>query len=357
MKYIFSKHPLLQTVSINIIFIGIICLGFEAYLRYVSANEPTDWRIERFCNEAREHGYLLEDKTMYRNDRDGIYKFDKDSKMAFFFGGYNASGFTGNDLVPSDTEKPTVLFIGDSHTFGIDARPIMERRFVSRVDHAGYFTFNAGIGGLDVIQYWLIANKYIPELKPDYVALMLFLGNDINKPPSPVAPGKHLYFQTNFGGWVQGYDKYGYSFDSAYEAVDYRLIQQCRSSMNPAIRFLLGSRLFHKLYLFYYDYVKSFSRTLITNNGNEWVADKLESIAKLARQYDSTFVLFIIPKADSLSAGEIEDEIRFLRDRGFNPVYPDNLKRHDFQRRGGHMLNTGHRKYANFILEKLSGKY
>lgn len=355
MKYVLSKYPLLHVISINIIFIGIICLGFEVYLRYLAEEVSVEWRIKRFCNKAREDNYFLEDETLYRNDNDGIYKYDKEGALAMFFGGYNASGFTGNDLVPSDTDKPTILFIGDSHTFGIDARPIQERRFVSLVERAGYLTYNTGIGGLDVVQYGLIANKYIPELTPDYVVLMLYLGNDINRPPTPVAPGKHLHFQTNFGGWVQGYDKYGYSFDSAYEAVDYRLIQQCRASMNPTLRSLLVSRLFHKLYLFYYDHIKSFSKTLVTNNENEWIADTLADIENLANRNESKFLLFIMPRDDGLTIDEIENEIQFLRARGFNPVYPV-LKRSDFQTRGGHMLNIGHRKYADFILEQLSGK-
>ncbi len=300
------------------------------------------------------NNYVLLDETTYRNDNDGIYKFDTGSKFAILYGGYNKSGFTGNDLVPVEVDKPKVLFIGDSHTFGIDARPIMQKRFVSLVENAGYYTYNAGIGGLDVVQYGLIARKYIPELHLDYVALMLYLGNDINRPPSPVAPGKHLHFQTNFGGWIQGYDDFGYSFNSAEEAVEYRLKTRCGTSLHPTFRYMLKSKLFQKLYIFYYDFIKSFSKSRITSYNNEWVADTIADIANLARQQHSKFILFVIPHRKRLSIDQIEHEVKFLRERGFNPLYPTNLNRDDYQDKGGdHMTNSGHYKYSEFIREIL----
>ena len=347
-----SKYQVLHVVLVNIIFIFFIFIGFELYLRYCADEAPVTWRVAGFCSEARGNNYVFVDKTMYRNDGDGIYKYNRQADTEYLAGKYNNAGFTGNDLVPVITDKSTILFIGDSHTFGVAARPILKKRFVSLVENAGFYTYDAGIGGLDVVQYGLIADKFIPALKPDYVALMLYLGNDINRPPSPVAPGKHLHFQTNFG-WIQGYDRYGYSFLDAAEAVDHWLKIQCASSLEPWVRFLFKSRVIHMLYLFYYDYIKSLYSAVQVNDDNEWVARTILHIMQLASKENAKFLLFVIPEKTRLAREEIESDIRFLRNMGLTPVYPVNLGISDYQVEGGHMLNSGHRKYADFILKIL----
>jgi hypothetical protein len=264
---------------------------------------------------------------------------------------FNGSGFTGNDLVPVETTRPRVLFIGDSHVFGVAAHPILENRFTSLVEKQGFHTYNTGIGGLDVVQYGLIAKKYIPRLKPDYVVLVLFLGNDIDRAPSPVAPTKHLYFQTNFD-WVQGYDGYGRSFGSAQEAVDHWLKLRCGSSLDPTMRFFMKSRLFQKAYRVYLDAVRSLWGEKSVNNDNEWIADTIDNIAALAKQNGALFKLLVIPDKHNLTKKEIEDRVHFLRQQGLNPIYPE-LERSDFEEGGGHMLNSGHRKYADFVTSVL----
>jgi len=352
----FEKNPVRYLILINIVLVGLVLLASEAWLSFFADQEVLGWRAVRFCRGAEKNNYILLDRSTHRNDADGIYKFDNELPESRFYQGYNSAGFTGHDLVPISTDKPKILFIGDSHTFGIAASPIQEKRFTSLVERAGYFTYNTGIGGLDVVQYGLIANKYIPLLKTDYVALMLYLGNDINTPPSPVAPGKFLFFNTNFGGLVRGYDDYGNYFNSVAEAVDQRLKLHCQASLDPRLRFLFKSRLIDNLYSFYINYIKSFWNTKLTNDGNAWIARTINDIADLARQQDSKFLLFAIPQKNRLSKQEIEEDIRFLRDKGFDPLYPRTLEITDFQSRGGHMLNSGHKKYADFILDILAGQ-
>jgi len=356
MKEKLERNSALILILVNIVLISLLLLSAEIYLAYTEKTDnDQNWYEARFCKKAEDNNFQVTDRTGYRNGWDGIYKLDFQSPNIGnnIKQNYNRSGFTGNDLVPVKTEKPKILFIGDSHVFGVAANPILQNRFTSLVEEQGFYTYNAGIGGLDVVQYGLIAKRFIPELKPEHVALMLFLGNDIDRAPSPVAPRKHLYFQTNFD-WVQGYDKYGHSFNSAQEAVDYWLKVRCGSSLDPATRFLMKSRLFRKGYQFYLDKIRYLWKEKLTNNGNAWIADTIKGIESLAEQNNASFELFVIPDKNSLTKEEIDDQVLFLRQRGLNPVYPEELEVSDYEKSGNHMLNSGHKKYADFIVRALS---
>ena len=47
------------------------------------------------------------------------------------------------------------------------------------VSRQGYLTFNTGIPGTAPNQYAYLAEKYIPLLDPDIVAVMFFWGNEV----------------------------------------------------------------------------------------------------------------------------------------------------------------------------------
>lgn len=92
-----------------------------------------------------------------------------------------------------------IMVIGDSHTEGMAARPI-ENCFVDQIDRSSnYNMLNFGIVGTDPLQYDLLAQKFVPLLKPDLV-LVICCSNDIMQYDRLPTPGIPIWFKTNAGG-------------------------------------------------------------------------------------------------------------------------------------------------------------
>ena len=93
---------------------------------------------------------------------------------------FNNDGFRGREFVRDTSDKAKVLFIGDSFTFGYDAQPF-NKCFVDQFEllNEDLIVYNAGIGGIDMASYQLLAEKYIPLLSPDYVFLVLYTNDGV----------------------------------------------------------------------------------------------------------------------------------------------------------------------------------
>jgi hypothetical protein len=96
--------------------------------------------------------------------------------------------------------------------------------FVDIVERNGFITYNKGIGGTDPAQYAFLAEKYIPVLKTDIVAVMFYMGNDLLEVCRPMIAYKNLHYVTN-AGWILGYNEdYSRYFDTAHEAYSYYVL-------------------------------------------------------------------------------------------------------------------------------------
>lgn len=89
---------------------------------------------------------------------------------------HNSLGFRDIEIEHSD--KPSILFIGDSFTWGFDAE--QEERFTNLLSDqlAEYQVFNAGVNGFGTDQQFLLLKKFYAEFDPDYVFLTYFSEND-----------------------------------------------------------------------------------------------------------------------------------------------------------------------------------
>lgn len=92
--------------------------------------------------------------------------------------------------------KHKMLFLGDSFAEGVGASRV-DRSFIEiyRRRNPGTVVCNTGIGGMDPIQYRLVAEKYIPELAPDEVVVLFCGWNDLIMYDRPVVP--HLPILTH----------------------------------------------------------------------------------------------------------------------------------------------------------------
>jgi hypothetical protein len=91
----------------------------------------------------------------------------------------NADGFRSVPFNAQCKGKKKVLLIGDSFAYGFSARPITESFYDKLLMNGKYLVYNGGITSTDPVQYLQVARRYIPEIKPDYVLVSFFMGNDI----------------------------------------------------------------------------------------------------------------------------------------------------------------------------------
>ena len=276
----------------------------------------------------------------------------------------NSEGFRSAEFSRDTSDSVvSILFLGDSFTWGKSATPITES-FVDLCERAGYRTYNCGIPGTDPHQYAYLAEKYIPRLRPDIVAVMFYLGNDFI-PPRPMEPWKNLYHTTN-AGWLYGFRNGHYM--SASEAYHYYLNKNNLFSMagedqrtvksmikRLASKTVIGTTLWTAL-----SQIKSRVTDIEgkvpghaapegTDSSDPPAAVSLARIQTAADGQDCRFLLFLIPVNPADRQTRIPDaDMGVLR--AFRPFQPDSLDISDYMPLPHqHLNNKGHRKLARFV--------
>ena len=305
-------------------------------------------------------------------DEEGIFKVNNDYQ-GFKYYTINSDGFRGRELTPTD-EGPSVLFIGDSFTWGASARPISQG-FVDLVDRTGVIAYNLGIPGTGPAQYEILAEKYIPILKPDFVALMLYPGNDFVS-PLPNLPNQNLYHITN-AGWISAYDEVGTYLDpekayAHYQSRNNRIYQSAECQKR------LGYQLFTKsvtgTYLWYF--FALLKNTLLPflhpechlQNPDDWpqpfthkdivemVQTSIHNIDRLAQENNGKLLIFVIPLHPDLVTIK-RSYLAPFRDalNEFQVFTPDDLTVDDYMELpNDHWNNRGHQKMADYLTRILN---
>jgi len=258
----------------------------------------------------------------------------------------NSEGFRDSAFV-RDSSRESVLFLGDSYTWGSMAEPI-SRCFTEQVEQAGYNAYNTGIPGADPAQYLRIAQEYIPLLKPTHVCLMFYAGNDFISRTRPAEPGKNIFYVTN-AGWLSPYINNTY-VNSPYEVYTYYRQKYFIGKETPLWKRILGHSAAGTLAL---------SIPLRLQERKEWQKDTgvalkyVQAIKQLCDTHQAAFHLFIIPLHTALNSHLIEDYQTVF---GEIPVYiPDSISTNDFHPwPNGHLTNSGHDRYARYILKTLA---
>lgn len=343
----FSRRPVLTLITVNIILLIFILGLVELILRLTGSKTILQEEFNQikeknrlFC-EMLSKGEIVH-KDSYFTDCEGIFK-RRPGK------GINSDGFRGLEFKYLDTNVTRILLLGDSFTFGHSARP-RENCFADLLQNDGYYVYNSGIGGTDLLQYARIAKKYIPLLKPDGTAVMLFMGNDINVRPHPIKPGKNLFYATNVG-WLRGYDDRGRYFENFEEAMGYYAKKRCGKCT------ILGDWFFYKTVI-----GKTFYNLLFTDttawfikkdSDRQWVTDALKEIKTCCEKNGSQFILFLIPIRKDSRYKHIEKHKHIFQD--FDYYYPLNLTIQDYMSGVNHHFNNqGHRKYFEFMKKTLN---
>lgn len=111
--------------------------------------------------------------------------------------GTNAEGYRTPPFDEPANGRSTVMFLGDSFTWGGTARPL-SLAYADRVRAAGYKVINLGVPATGPTQYAAQAARYVPALKPDVVCVMFFTDNDFEL-EADIAPGRTRTYVTNVG--------------------------------------------------------------------------------------------------------------------------------------------------------------
>jgi hypothetical protein len=288
----------------------------------------------------------------------------------------NQQGFRGNipytptavDSLRKSTGREIVMIIGDSFVEGCCPDSVAHS-FPDLINqHGRYWVLNFGIAGTDPLQYKLVAQKYVPLLKPDRVVVVSYFGNDLlsyKRVPTPGIPETYPFENNRWlNPMAENYlsDKLNYKFKTADEAYQFYMDHYTLrgKSRNLFERTISYSVIFSKLYLMVERYITR----------RYWIkrlpySETVNSYAQAYEQFHAISALCDSLKIPCLFAGIPEpkeaDDVPALRAR-YQPMFkeipwsvPYNFTTDDYTGKtmANHYNTAGHKKYAGFIEELL----
>ncbi len=328
-----------------ILFIGVFLLCFllaEGILRllgYKAGDLSPRWMNFKVVDSLEVY------HSFYTNDK-GIFVADS----LYFKNEYliNEDGFRDSSFVP-DSSRESVLFLGDSYTWGSMAEP-MSCCFAEQVEKAGYNVYNPGIPGADPAQYLKIAGEYIPKLKPNHVCLMFYAGNDFINRERTAEPGKAIFYVTN-AGWLSPYINNVYN-SSPTEVYNHYKQKYFVGKEAPQWKRVLSESVVGTLAL---------CIPLRLEERKTWQKETrialkyVKAIKDVCDANKAKFYLFIIPLHTEIDKQTSKDYKKV-----FCPIpvhIPDGVCAGDFYPwPNGHLTNSGHERYARLILETIKKK-
>jgi hypothetical protein len=272
------------------------------------------------------------------------------------------------DSLKTIAKKKIVMLVGDSYVEGCCPDTVTNSfgDIVNR--NSKYKVLNMGVSGTDPLQYQLVVQKYAPLLKPDIILVVFYFGNDILTFERRATPFVPLTFPFKDNKWLFGVapnhlsQKLNYSFKSADEAYNfyidkYTLTGKDRNWFEKTIRY---SVILSKLYL-YLEQRSSRkeweSKGIVYNWDGEDIANKkLRIIDSVAKATNAMPIFVGIPSPQEAASNE---DVRIKYKNVFTGIpysCPKNLTKEDYDgmSMSNHFNNSGHKKYAAFLLDILN---
>ena len=264
----------------------------------------------------------------------------------------NEDGFRSPGFNKFDSTKKKVLFIGDSFTWGMSAKPIKDHCFTDLIrNETNNEVINLGIPAADPPQYLQLAKKYVPAIKPDIIFVMFFMGNDLMIRDREVIPGEPFYYYTNAGAIMADAD--GIHFKTAQAAYNYFASDRyyMRYPKNFFEWLVSKSSLLSRLYSVRFrieekwDFERTIRDTRITKK-------YLEEIKAIAEQNQVPVKFVLIPEMKE-AGKDLNSYIRRYGDLLLDPALKDewlilpNSKDNFTPYPDAHLNNQGHRYYAD----------
>ncbi|WP_367389507.1 hypothetical protein [Lewinella sp. LCG006] len=199
MKYLLTKIPV--QLKIFIVLFLILELGLR-----IAGNKPGTLDSSLYPVDT----FIYHPRFKADPGGTGITIYDKD-------GGNLPDGFLINeqgfrspfnfdsltlDSLGRGQGKKVVLMVGDSYTEGCCAEPVSQSFPDLLLADDDFLLLNFGVGGMDLLQYKLVLDKYVREIQPDLVVVNFYLGNDIYLFERPVTPNIPLIYTIDNFSWL-----------------------------------------------------------------------------------------------------------------------------------------------------------
>ncbi len=267
----------------------------------------------------------------------------------------NDNGFRTIPFKPVTTERPKIMLIGDSFTWGETATPLYNS-FPDRLAARGYLVYNMGISGTDPVQYYATAKKYIPLLKPDVVIVNFYTGNDLIYRKRPL--NEKFEYVTNAGDFFSDPVGKHLSPREAYEFYkQLSFIPETTFFNRLCAQTVITSLLWGILYewdMVEHPLNKNYRKYPYTENPlSEFYIQKIK---RVALKHQSSWMLSIIPSCCDYEKGERVKPAPTILKQTFQELYhhvPEHLTISDYVEDQSHFNNKGHKKYADFLQRKI----
>jgi lysophospholipase L1-like esterase len=307
-------------------------------------------------------------------DELGINKFSTEVDGRMLGTVVNKEGFRSNieytkqviDSIKNTTGKKVVMIIGDSFVEGCCADTV-SNSFPDIVNRdKSYLVLNFGISGTDPVQYRLIAQKYIPLLKPDVVVICFYFGNDIFTLVRKPEPYVALTYPFMDNKWIFGIapnhlsGKLNYNFKTPMEAYNFYVDRytMCGKNRTWYEKIIKHSVCFSKLYLTIEHYQlkkkweKQSTKAMVVNT-DEIAYTDLNAIREVGKQENTDIIFVGIPAPYEVDEDIFKKYSKNLKD--IEMFLPTNLATNDYDgmNAANHFNNLGHKKYASFLLDVL----
>jgi lysophospholipase L1-like esterase len=270
----------------------------------------------------------------------------------------NQDGFKSIPFKQYKSEKPKVLLLGDSFTWG-HSTSHKSYSFADQLLAKEYVIYNASITATDVAQYLAIAKKYISLLKPDFVIVNFYLGNDITyykREPLQNAP---VFFYTNAG--VLMACPHGKYFENADSAYNFYLNQWSipendniiNKIMSKTVLTTLCWRLLLKLEITNYgkSYIAAYYQDAeIRKYSFPYCNVELEEINRISNENDAKFILSSIPEVYTNTFNTKKNFPDLFEGLDFIEM---DVTKEDYKLDDGHFNNLGHKRYADFLIKQI----
>jgi hypothetical protein len=269
----------------------------------------------------------------------------------------NSLGFHSPELSGADTTAPSVMLIGDSFVWGMTASHD-DSSFASILRaEAGMTVHNFGIPATDPVQYALVAEHYIPVVRPRAVMVFFFMGNDLMFHDREVKPFRPQFVTTNAGAIML--DIEGRRFSDVVEAYDFLVNERYHLSGQHSLpeRVIRRSALLSRLYSIRFRIEEKVRwergiRDLSISNRY------LMAIKRTAERNGAEFRIIVIPERKEANMARDRYETRyghFMFHPSLRPHihWPEVRKDLYVPYPDAHLNDRGHRVYADFIRKLL----
>jgi hypothetical protein len=228
--------------------------------------------------------------------------------------------------------------------------------FADQLLAEGYMVYNTGISGSDPPQYLAVGKKYIPQIKPDYVVVNFFLGNDVQYFERKPEAGRPVFYATNYGNLYSCQE--GVYYDDPNQVLEvfsthYQICRSCSSFNHWAARTTISTLAWNALYKKGWvqneseasraHRIKADSLRLEVPNANRIMRE----LEKIAEAHNARLILMIIPELKDGQLTHPKDYFNLFTDQEF--FYPDQLTTEDYSPGDGHFNTDGHQKYAKIL--------